>query len=568
MARILVVDDEESIRFTFERFLRARGHTVFTARDCGEVFTTLAETGPDLIVADIILADGTGIDILREIRRQGLNCLVIMITGAPNVDSASEAVRLGAFDYIPKPVTEQALLRATESALRYKAVSDEKERYRSNLEAIFRSVKDPIITVDPDCTVIEMNEAAMSAYGISRKAIGTPFKTLVKGCNGRCVEVLEEAIRSRAVVEADRIECRQDNDPNKVVSLSAFPLLGPQDTFTGVVMVFRDETRLVVLENELREHQQFHRLVGRSAKMQKVFSLIEALAGTQTTVLITGESGTGKELAAEALHSGGERGHRPLIKVNCSALAESLLESELFGHVRGAFTGAVHGRVGRFQRAHGGTIFLDEVGDLSLRIQGELLRVLQEREIERVGDSTPIQVDVRVIAATNKNLREKVKLGEFREDLYYRLKVVEIEMPSLREKREDIPLLVDHFRRKFNTVFRKAIGGVSQDVMTAFLEYDWPGNVRELENTLEHAYILCQNRTITIDHLPADFPSVSRQPGRSCEAPREESLRTIRDALEKAGWNKAKAARLLGINRATLYRRLQKYNLADDPAQP
>ena len=567
MATILVIDDEESIRFTFERILRAKGHMVSTARDCGEALTRIAETSPDLIVADIIIEDGTGIDILREIRQRGLNCLVIMIAEAPNVDAAAEAVRLGAFDYIPKPVTEQALLRATGAALRYKALSDEQERYRSNLEAIFRSVKDAIISVDRDCTVIEMNEAAMNVYGFSREAIGMPFKALPKGCNGKCVEILEEAIRSRTVVEADRIECRQSDGTSKVVSLTAYPLLSSQDVFTGVVMVFRDETRLVGLERNLREYQQFHRLVGRSTKMQKIFSLIDALASALTTVLITGESGTGKELAAEALHAGGERSGNPLVKLNCSALPESLLESELFGHVKGAFTGAFKDRIGRFQKAHGGTIFLDEVADLSPRIQGELLRVLQEREFERVGDSTPIQVDVRVIAATNKILREKVRLGEFREDLYYRLKVVEIDMPPLREKREDIPLLVDHFRRKFNTVFDKAIGAVSHDVMKVFLEYAWPGNVRELEHTMEHAFILCQNLTITLDHLPPDLLNIPKQSDCAPARARDDGPRAIVDALEKAGWNKAKAARSLGINRATLYRRMQKYNLSDDPIE-
>jgi two-component system, NtrC family, response regulator HydG len=565
MASVLVIDDEESIRFTFERILRARGHTVSTARGCGEALTRISETIPDLIVTDILLEDGAGIDILGEIRQRGLNCLVIMTTGEPTVDAAAESIGMGAFDYITKPVSEQALLRATGSALRYKALYDEQERYRSNLEAIFRSVKDAIISVDRDCVVIEMNDAAMNVYGFSREAIGMPFKTLPKGCNGRCVEVLEEAIRSRTVVEAERIECRHGEGPSKVVSLTASPLLGSQGAFAGVVMVFRDETRLVGLERGFKQYQQFHRLVGSSTKMQKVFSLIDALASAQTTVLITGESGTGKELAAEALHAGGERSGKPLVKLNCSALPESLLESELFGHVKGAFTGAVQDRIGRFQKAHGGTIFLDEVGDLSPKIQGELLRVLQEREFERVGDSTPIQVDVRVIAATNRNLREMVRRGEFREDLYYRLKVVEIDMPPLREKREDIPVLVDHFRRKFNTVFDKAIGAVSQDVMKVFLEYAWPGNVRELEHAMEHAFILCQNLFITLDHLSTDLLNTPKRSDCPPASERVDDPRAIVDALEKAGWNKAKAARSLGINRATLYRKIQKYNLAHDP---
>ncbi|MGA7878202.1 MAG: sigma 54-interacting transcriptional regulator [Desulfoferrobacter sp.] len=567
MARILVIDDEESIRFSFERFLGAAGHTVSIARDVGEALAKIAEADPDLVVADIILEDGTGIDVLREIRQRKLNCPVIMITGDPNVDTAAEAVRLGAFDYLPKPVTKDALLRAVTTALRYKAVSDEKEVYRSNLEAIFRSVKDPIITMDKDAAVIEMNEAAANSCGFSRQAIGRQFKELATGCNGRCVAILDEAIRRKEYIEAKRIECHPGTGPSKVINLSAFPLLDPQSVFKGVVMVFRDETRLVDLEKELKDHKQFHRLVGGCEKMQKVYSLIESLAGTQTTVLITGESGTGKELVAEALHSGDDRSHQPLVKVNCSALPENLLESELFGHVKGAFTGAVRDRIGRFQKAHGGSIFLDEIGDLSPKIQAQLLRVLQEKEFERVGDSTPIKVDVRVIAATNKDLREMVQRGEFREDLFYRLKVVEVAMPPLRERRGDIQLLVDHFRRKFNKMFGKGILTVSNDVMKVFLDYDWPGNVRELEHTMERAFVLCRTEAITLDQLPTDILSAPRHSSHLLETEGMDELQSILGALQKTGWNKAKAARLLGIDRATLYRKLQKFNITDDSSE-
>ncbi|HAA03713.1 MAG TPA: sigma-54-dependent Fis family transcriptional regulator, partial [Syntrophobacteraceae bacterium] len=336
MAKILIVDDEESIRFTFERFLSAKGHNVFIAQDFNEALVRIAETEPDLIFLDIILEGGAGTDILREIRKKGINSLVIMITGDPSVDTAAEALRLGAFDYIPKPITQEALLQVTGTALKYKIVSDEKETYRSNLEAIFRSVKDPIITMDKNAAIIEMNEAAMDMCGFPRDAIGMEFRALTKDCHGRCAEILEEAIRRKEHIEASRIECHPLTGPSKIVSLSAFPLLDPQNVFKGVVMVFRDETRLDNLERELESRRQIHRLVGGSAEMQKVYSLIKALANRQTTVLVTGESGTGKELVAEALHSEGDRHDKPLVKVNCSALPEDLLESELFGHVKGA----------------------------------------------------------------------------------------------------------------------------------------------------------------------------------------------------------------------------------------
>jgi transcriptional regulator with PAS, ATPase and Fis domain len=329
----------------------------------------------------------------------------------------------------------------------------------------------------------------------------------------------------------------------------------------GVVMVLRDDTHVAALERQLTEQRQFYRIVGKSGPMQKVYSLIRALAAVQTTVLITGESGTGKELVAEALHRAGERSHKPLVKVNCSALPESLLESELFGHVRGAFTGAIRDNVGRFHRADGGTIFLDEIGDLSPMIQLKLLRVLEESEFERVGNSTPVKVDVRLIAATNKNLLKKVELGEMREDLYYRLKVVEIRLPPLRDRREDIPLLVEHFRNGFNAKFKKSIEAISSDVLNAFVKYPWPGNVRELEHTMEHAFVLCSQNIITYDHLPPDFMSGPGIARRSPEDTQALDSRAILEALDKTDWNKAKAARLLRMDRVTLYRKIKRYNL-------
>jgi len=278
-------------------------------------------------------------------------------------------------------------------------------------------------------------------------------------------------------------------------------------------------------------------------------------------VLITGESGTGKELVARAIHYESIRSAKPLVTVNCSALAENLLESELFGHVKGAFTGAVKDKVGRFQMADGGTIFLDEIGETSSLIQLKLLRVLQERVFELVGDSKPIAVDVRVIAATNRDLKEKIRIGEFREDLYYRLKVVETILPPLGERREDIPLLVDHFCRLFENKFKKNIKGISDDVLNTFMQYPWPGNIRELEHAIEHAFVLCRDRTININHLPPEIKKISKPQvhvsgKRSVDDPQE-----IFDALNKTDWNKAKAARMLGISRPTLYQKIKEYKL-------
>jgi two-component system, NtrC family, response regulator HydG len=566
MAKILIVDDEESIRFTFNRFLVEAGYDVAVTCTYKEAISALDAMAPDLVIADIILENGgTGIDILREVRKREMGCPVIMVTGAPNVETAAEAVRLGAFDYIAKPVNQEMLLRVTSTAMKYRAVVGEKENYRSNLEAILRSVNDPIISMDMNGLIIEFNEAAMNICGFTRSVIGKSFKDIRGDCFGNCGPYIDQAIQTKRRVEAKRIECSLTQGATKVMNLSAFPLLDPKNTVRGVVVVLRDETLLVSLERKL-ESYRFHGLVGASSKMKKVFSLIEALSGTRTTVLITGETGTGKELVAEAIHSQGDGGRAPLVKVNCSALPESLLESELFGHVKGAFTGAVQDRIGRFQKANNGTIFLDEVGDLSPKIQGQLLRVLQEKEFERVGSSTPSKVDVRIVAATNKNLHEKVNHGEFRKDLYYRLKVVEISLPALRDRRDDIPLLVDHFRKGMNASFNRNIEALSNDVMTVFLKYHWPGNVRELEHVIEHAYVLCSGRTITVAHLPEDLLMESGSQQVSLQGKGEVvKAEALKAALHKVGGNKAKAARMLGINRATLYRWMERNRLTNNP---
>jgi transcriptional regulator with PAS, ATPase and Fis domain len=302
--------------------------------------------------------------------------------------------------------------------------------------------------------------------------------------------------------------------------------------------------------------------VGKSEKMQKIYDVLRILANLGTTVLITGESGTGKEMAAKALHYAGIRASGPFVTVNCSALAENLLESELFGHVKGAFTGADRDKIGRFEAADGGTILLDEIGDISPLIQLKLLRVLQEREIERVGESTPRKMDVRVIASTNHNLKETIKLGKFREDLYYRLHVIEIKLPPLRERYEDIPLFISHFCRIFKKSYKKNINGVSDEVLRTFINYHWPGNVRELEHTIERAFVFCPNRTIQLEHIPAEIRDDANINTRFSEKRENNDPEEILKALVKTDWNISKSARLLGISRWTMYRRVQKYNIS------
>jgi len=569
-SKILVIDDEESIRFTFKTFLSEDGHKVLTAEDYEGALDAISSTDLDFIITDIILGPHSGIDILRKVKDRDMHCPVLIITGEPNMDSATEAVRLGAFDYLYKPVRKETLLRVTRHALRHKSLLDgkklleaENEIYRLNLEAIFKSLNDGIITVDRGMRVIEANEATRNICGFSpEEIVGKKFGKIISRCNKPCHKVLKETLKTKKTIREFRVECGHQVRSGQIVLLTSSPLMDREKKFVGAVLVARDITRLSDLEKKLKERHKFQNIIGKSLRMQEVYRLIEYLADTETSVLITGESGTGKELVARAIHHRGKRADKPLVTVNCSALAETLLESEIFGHVKGAFTGAIKDKAGRFKLADGGTVFLDEIGDISPIVQLKLLRVLQERQFERVGDSKTIKVDVRVIAATNRNLKEKIRLGEFREDLYYRLKVVEIAIPPLRKRLEDLPLLVNHFCRLFENSFNKKIDGVSDEVLTNFMNYPWPGNVRELQHAIEHAFVLCRGRNITLDHLPSEIVGYSKGPSRARGKKFVNEPHEIQQALDKTDWNKAKAARMLGISRQTIYRKINEFGLA------
>jgi PAS domain S-box-containing protein len=451
----------------------------------------------------------------------------------------------------------QIITRAIEN----KKYEEELEQHRSRLESIFRSVQDAIITVDTEMKVIEANEAAENICG-SKIITGQFFTECMKECDQSCHEILRETLSRRTTIQEYQIECGHRHRDKRVVVVTSSPLLNGAGKFTGAVLVIRDITRLTHLEKELKERHHFQNIVGKSEKMQKIYDLLKILANLGTTVLITGESGTGKEMAAKALHYAGTRVNGPFVTVNCSALAENLLESELFGHIKGAFTGADRDKIGRFEAADGGTILLDEVGDISPLIQLKLLRVLQEKEIERVGESTPRKVDVRVLASTSRKLKEIIKLGEFRKDLYYRLNVIEIKLPSLYERYEDIPLLIQHFCKAFKKSYKKNISGVSDEVLETFMNYPWPGNVRQLEHAIERAFVLCRNRTIQLEHTPSEIRDYTSVKKRFSEKRTDDDPEEIQKALVKTDWNISKSARLLGISRWTMYRRVQKYNMS------
>ena len=319
----------------------------------------------------------------------------------------------------------------------------------------------------------------------------------------------------------------------------------------------------VILRKKLNRQYEFRDIISKSPRMADIFELIREISSLRSTVLVRGESGTGKELVARAIHYSGDRAAKPFVCVSCAALAETLLESELFGHERGAFTGATEQKRGKFELANGGTIFLDEIGDISPKLQADLLRVLQERSFYRVGGSKEVQVDVRVIAATHKNLQQLVQEGEFREDLFYRLNVIEVRLPALRERREDIPLLAEHFVEQLSHQLGKEMSGISEGAVKALLDYDWPGNVRELENAVERAIVTAKSRML----VEEDFGFLNRSPAaRGWTVPpvtlAELEKMAIMAAIERQHGNIKEAASALGIDRSTLYDKIKRYEIA------
>lgn len=566
--KILIVEDEKISAMAIRRMLAELGYTVTgTAMSGEEAIRKASEIQPDLVLMDIKL-DGLldGIETAETLNRL-YNIPVVYITAYEDEQIFQRAKLTAPFGYMIKPFDERLLRinieiaiykHQVEEKLKEKALEEEKETYRLNLEAIFRSLEEGIISVDRDLNIIHLNPAIENTCGFSVEDKGKPFRIFRKNSCNKCIEILEETIIKKQPVKIDRFECEQNNSSKKIFSISSVPLIDEKGLFSGAILVIRDKTHIDVLEKELEERRSFYNIIGKSKEIQKIYDLIEILSDVQSTVLITGESGTGKELVAEALHYKGIRSNKPLVKLNCTALSESLLESELFGHVKGAFTGALKDKIGRFQKADGGTIFLDEIGNISSNMQLHLLRVLQEREFEQVGGNETIKVDVRVIAATNEDLREKVRTCRFREDLYYRLKVVEIKLPPLRERIEDILLLSEFFIQKLNKKFNRNITGISSGVQRIFLEYSWPGNIRELEHTVEHAFILCRNSVITVDDLPCDLREpLFLPPSDKIENEKE----IIISALERYRWNKTDTARYLGMSRQTIYRKIKEYNI-------
>ncbi len=457
-SRILIVDDESSLRTSLFRMLDKKGFTVITANRIEEAkLLSQTDQSIDLAIVDMNLPDGDGLEFMAFVKSLHPECEVIILTGFGTVDNAVKATQMGAFHFMTKPFNFEELLSLIDKAL-----------------------------------------------------------------NQQKLQIENKSLRT-----------------------------------------------------ELNKKYQFDQIIGQSPEIKSVLSLVERVADSDSTVLVTGESGTGKELIARAIHYNSPRAQGAFVAINCGAIPAELLESELFGHVKGAFTGAISNRIGRFELANGGTIFLDEIGDLEPSLQVKLLRVLQERTIEPVGGTKSIQVNVRVIAATNKDLDQSVNNGEFREDLYYRLNVIPINVPALRERKTDIPLLLGHFISTFNKNKFRSLQGFSEEAMDSLTNYPWPGNIRELENLIERLAILKGYGRIEINDLPVKYQTFQNEKNSSCEvdlnipddgmdfnkAVDDYENQLILRALEKTGWNRNQAAILLKLNRTTLVEKIKKKGL-------
>jgi PAS domain S-box-containing protein len=442
-------------------------------------------------------------------------------------------------------------------------------------KTIVDTLQDGLMVIDPMGNILAMNPAAETLTGYSAdELVGKNCRTLnCTGCElyGRgsgeewCSLYVKGAVKAKKclISKKDRRALHVVKNAS-VLRDSEGRMIGAVETFTDISEIVRQQQEILTLRKSCRLEEEHHGLLGESLPMQRLFELIENVAQTDAPVLIHGESGTGKELVARAIHEESPRKDKPFIKVNCAALNENLLESELFGHEKGSYTGADRTRVGRFEAAHEGTIFLDEIGDIPLTIQVKLLRVLEEREIERVGDHKPIPVDVRIITATNKDLEALIAQNLFREDLFFRINVFPLNCPSLFERREDIPIIVQNFIEQNVAKNSKKIIGLTPEAMEVLSNYSWPGNVRELRNAIEYAFVLCSGNWIDKEHLPHKITANSKRPvakSRQSAASWEEERKKLIHTLHQVGGNQSEAARLLGVSRVTVWKRIKKYSI-------
>ena len=428
---------------------------------------------------------------------------------------------------------------------------------------ILDSISEGVFTVDDDWRITSFNRAAEEITGIQRQeAIGKHCRDVLRAdvCETDCT--LAATMQTGKPIMNKTVHIIDAEGKKRAIAISTALLKDTKGKVIGGVETFRDTSAIEQLRKEIEGRYSCEDIISQSHKMQNLFAILPNIAESNTTILIEGESGTGKELFARAIHNMSFRKDKPFVAVNCGALPDTLLESELFGYKAGAFTDAKKDKPGRFALAEGGTIFLDEIGDVSASVQVKLLRVLQDKTYEPVGGISPVKADIRIITATNKKLGELVKEDKFRDDLYYRINVMKLELPPLRDRKEDIPLLVEHFISRFNRLHNKNICCVTNEVTAALLAYDYPGNVRELENIIEHCFVLCEGEIIEVKHLPSSVrPALKAESAQDSEPAtiKQMEIILITQALRRNKGNKTKTAKELGIDKSTLFRKMKTF---------
>ncbi len=444
--------------------------------------------------------------------------------------------------------------------------TDEKDRLdQTTTQIILESISDGVFTIDPEWRITTFNRAAEEITGISRQeAIGRPCWEVFRSnmCEGDCA--LKRTMKENKPFVSSAAYFVNSQQKRIPIAVSTSTLKDASGRVLGGVETFRDLSLVEELRRELSARRRVGDMVSRSPAMKKIFSILPQVAESDSTVLLQGETGTGKELAARAIHDASRRREKPFVAINCGALPDTLLESELFGYKAGAFTNAAKDKPGQFALAEGGTIFLDEIGDTSPAFQVRLLRVLEEREFQPLGGIRKVKADIRIIAASNRDLSAMVEEGTFRQDLFYRINVVRIQMPPLRDRMEDVPLLINYFIEKFNRIRDKSVAGIDHAALEALMAHRFPGNIRELENIMEHAFVLCPGGKIMLQHLPSSLssPPQPEMASDNCDDPvKSAEIRVITEALQRHHFNRKAAAADLGMHKSTLFRKIHKLGI-------